>query len=172
MNDSSARQLQQAFEVEREGEGLAYDAIGERFSMTEPAVRPGLMRARKALRKALKGLVVMSSELEEVARALLVSGRPATWMKRSYPSLKPLSGWMKDLLVRVDFFPQRRRLLCRLTLRQCHLEILKLLLQVRYELILLAHVLCQEHSHSFENVCVFSGWSLPGLSLPLSRKFF
>ncbi len=35
----------------REVEGLAYDAIGERFGMTEPAVRSILTRARKALRK-------------------------------------------------------------------------------------------------------------------------
>lgn len=35
----------------REVEGLAYDEIGARFEMTEPAVRSVLMRARKALRK-------------------------------------------------------------------------------------------------------------------------
>lgn len=35
----------------REVEGLAYDEIGERFGMTEPAVRSALSRARKALRK-------------------------------------------------------------------------------------------------------------------------
>jgi RNA polymerase sigma factor (sigma-70 family) len=35
----------------REVEGLAYDEIGARFDMTEPAVRSVLSRARKALRK-------------------------------------------------------------------------------------------------------------------------
>ena len=35
----------------REVEGLAYNEIGERFGMTEPAVRSVLSRARKALRK-------------------------------------------------------------------------------------------------------------------------
>ncbi len=35
----------------REVEGLAYDEIGARFGMTEPAVRSILTRARKALRK-------------------------------------------------------------------------------------------------------------------------
>jgi RNA polymerase sigma-70 factor (ECF subfamily) len=35
----------------REVEGQAYDEIGQRFGMTEPAVRSILMRARKALRK-------------------------------------------------------------------------------------------------------------------------
>ncbi len=35
----------------REVEGLGYDAIGERYGMTEPAVRSLLSRARKALRR-------------------------------------------------------------------------------------------------------------------------
>jgi hypothetical protein len=35
----------------REVEGLGYDAIGERFGMTEPAVRSLLSRARKSLRQ-------------------------------------------------------------------------------------------------------------------------
>ncbi|MCW2605801.1 MAG: polymerase subunit sigma-70, partial [Frankiales bacterium] len=35
----------------REVEGLGYDAIGERYGMTEPAVRSLLSRARKGLRK-------------------------------------------------------------------------------------------------------------------------
>jgi RNA polymerase sigma-70 factor (ECF subfamily) len=35
----------------REVEGLAYDEIGDRFGMSEPAVRSVLSRARKALRK-------------------------------------------------------------------------------------------------------------------------
>lgn len=39
----------------REVEGLGYDAIGERFAMTEPAVRSILTRARKALRKEYAG---------------------------------------------------------------------------------------------------------------------
>jgi len=56
------------------------------------------------LGKAIKGLVVMSAELDAMFGSMLKNQVPALWSKVAYPSLKPLSGWMKDLLVRVDFF--------------------------------------------------------------------
>jgi len=56
------------------------------------------------LGKAIKGLVVMSGELDAMFGSMLKNQVPALWSKVAYPSLKPLSGWMKDLLVRVDFF--------------------------------------------------------------------
>lgn len=64
----------------REVEGLAYDAIGERFGMTEPAVRSVLMRARKALRKefATRGGTLPAGGL--VALAPWLDG--LTWVDR------------------------------------------------------------------------------------------
>lgn len=56
------------------------------------------------LRKAIKGLVVMSAELDAMFGAMLKNQVPEIWSKVAYPSLKPLSGWMKDLTERVNFF--------------------------------------------------------------------
>jgi dynein heavy chain len=56
------------------------------------------------LKKALKGLVVMDADLEALANSLMVQQRPALWMKRSYPSLKSLGGYIGDMLHRLQFF--------------------------------------------------------------------
>jgi len=47
------------------------------------------------------GFIVMSSELESMAENLTKNIIPQIWAKRSYPSLKPLSGYFKDLLQRL-----------------------------------------------------------------------
>jgi len=56
-----------------------------------------------ALLKALKGLVVMSAELEAMADALYANQVPSIWAKAAYPSLKALGGWMDDLVQRIAF---------------------------------------------------------------------
>jgi dynein heavy chain len=56
------------------------------------------------LGKAIKGLVVMSSELDAMFGSMLKNQVPAIWSKVAYPSLKPLSTWFKDLDMRVKFF--------------------------------------------------------------------
>jgi dynein heavy chain len=51
---------------------------------------------------AIKGLVVMSRDLELVYRALLINQVPEAWAEAAYPSLKPLAAWVQDLAQRLQ----------------------------------------------------------------------
>jgi len=55
------------------------------------------------LLKALKGLVVMSQSLENMANSLFINQGPSIWADKAYPSLKPLAAWINDLLARMSF---------------------------------------------------------------------
>jgi len=54
-------------------------------------------------RKALKGLVAMSEELDAMGTALYGNVVPPNFAKVGYLNEKPLSSWIKDVIQRVDF---------------------------------------------------------------------
>ena len=62
-----------------------------------------IRRTLPQLERAVKGLVVMSGELETMANALLVQGVPELWENKAYPCLKALNGWVDELLERLTF---------------------------------------------------------------------
>uniref|UniRef100_A0A8B9RJH5 Dynein, axonemal, heavy chain 1 n=1 Tax=Astyanax mexicanus TaxID=7994 RepID=A0A8B9RJH5_ASTMX len=62
-----------------------------------------ISRSLSDLVKALKGLVVMSSELELMANSLFINAVPEMWKTKAYPSLKLLGSWVSDLLQRIRF---------------------------------------------------------------------
>jgi len=62
----------------------------------------------KEMARALKGLVVMSAQLDAAYANFIFQQVPAPWGEsgKGYPSLKPLASWFKDLVLRVDFMRQ------------------------------------------------------------------
>ncbi|KAG8130387.1 hypothetical protein E2320_017072 [Naja naja] len=62
-----------------------------------------LRNSLQTLNKAIAGFVVMSEEMERVYHSFLNNQVPGLWANAAYPSLKPLGGWVKDLVLRTNF---------------------------------------------------------------------
>lgn len=77
---------------------LAQEMI--RYNRLTSVMRPSLINVRKAL----KGLVVMSADLDGVCTAFFDGKVPELWLGKSFPSLKPLAGYVTDTLARLKFF--------------------------------------------------------------------
>ena len=77
--------------------GVFHGQEFERFEILVKQVTSTL----KMLDKAVKGLVVMSAELEEMFNAFMLQAVPGLWVKKAYPCLKPLNSWYEDFLKRL-----------------------------------------------------------------------
>lgn len=53
--------------------------------------------------KTFKGLLAMTPALEETCKSMMNGKTPVRWMKKSYPSLKPLASYVQNLIERVRF---------------------------------------------------------------------
>eukprot|EP00892_Ulva_mutabilis_P009854 jgi/Ulvmu1/7240/UM035_0027.1 len=53
---------------------------------------------------AVQGLALMSNELNAVGNSLLVGRVPDLWLSKSFPSLKPLAAYIKEVMDRLQFF--------------------------------------------------------------------
>lgn len=69
----------------------------ERYNILLDDIKQSLI----ALQKGIQGLVVMSSDLEEIYKCIYEARVPPSWQKM-YPSMKPLAAWTRDLVQRVD----------------------------------------------------------------------
>jgi dynein heavy chain, axonemal len=68
-----------------------------------------LQMIKSSLRSILlaqKGLELMSPDIEKVCNSLLLNQIPELWMKKSYPSLKPVGSYINDLKMRITYFQQ------------------------------------------------------------------
>lgn len=71
----------------------------DRFNISLKNIHESLVN----LAKAIKGLVVMSEELENVFNALMANLVPKLWEKKSFLSIKPLPSYIADYQRRIDF---------------------------------------------------------------------
>lgn len=56
-----------------------------------------------SLKKALKGLVVMSEDLEKLSNSIFDNQVGKVWADVGFLSLKPLGSWIEDLTNRIKF---------------------------------------------------------------------
>merc|ERR1712070_770812 len=61
-----------------------------------------LRKSLTMLKRAIKGLVVMSSSLENMFNCFVFQLVPKSWEDVAYPSLKPLNSWVEDFFMRLN----------------------------------------------------------------------
>jgi dynein heavy chain, axonemal len=63
-----------------------------------------IFKSISTLVKAIKGEIMISKSSESVLNSFLSQKVPSFWASSSYPSLKPLASWVKNLLARTKYF--------------------------------------------------------------------
>lgn len=58
------------------------------------------------VKKALKGQIVMSEELDLIAVSLFNNQVPKLWDQKGFLSMKPLASWTEDLNARINFLQE------------------------------------------------------------------
>lgn len=74
----------------------------ERYNRLTDVIRESL----KGIDLALQGLQVMSAELDSAFRAISINQVPDLWRGASYPTLKPLAGYLEDLYKRLEMLQE------------------------------------------------------------------
>lgn len=68
-----------------------------RFNRLLEYIRRSLINVQKAV----QGQIAMIPELERIHHAMIIGKLPGDWLGKSYPSLKPLGGYINDFLARL-----------------------------------------------------------------------
>jgi len=89
----------EVFAAAGESDGSALHIVLVQELQRYVALLKTIRRSLVDVRKGIKGLVVMSADLDVVYQKLLVGQVPPQWLK-AYPSLKPLASWSRDLITR------------------------------------------------------------------------
>lgn len=70
-----------------------------RFNRLTEEIKASLVNVKKAI----KGQIIMSASLEEIFTSMSIGRVPKVWEKKSYPTLKPFSSYINDLIQRLEF---------------------------------------------------------------------
>lgn len=71
-----------------------------RFNLLIKTIKASL----KDMKRAIVGEILMSNDLEDAMVSMTDGQIPAMWLSKSFPSLKPLGSYIKDLKERLEFF--------------------------------------------------------------------
>ncbi|CAD7972922.1 unnamed protein product [Amoebophrya sp. A25] len=80
--------------------GVFHGQEMEQFNKLSSMIKSNMF----TLGQAIKGLVVMSAQFEDMYNCFLIQKVPASWGKASYICLKPLSSYMADMMRRLEFY--------------------------------------------------------------------